>query len=533
MPAINYKAAVLYVLIGCLALFLIFYHLGERPMWGDELTTALLSVNIIKFGLPKVSDGKNSITYMGEGIDSDKYGNWTWTPWLAEYLTAVSFKLFGQTTAAARLPFAIIGFICVALMAFVVWRIYGSHEISLMSMLFLTTSEVFILHVRQCRYYSLIVAAEIVFIWGVYVLLKGRRQAGTALLAAALTVQFYSNYIVIAGSIVALCVLLATIYRRYDGVLRGGAAAFIIFSALSMPWILYARPWRQAGHTGNENIVEKVVYYLWEMNFHIVALIIFLVPLIYQLIKPHDEQRVRQPADDVQLYLWILIPSVAATVSLAPGVFLRYLLPLLPASLILQSVILKRCLGRGACGRVVRVALVLVLCLTNFAAYYPFYPIKLLDPSNVPFKIHSPGLSLPTLIRATYTPYSDRPGDVIKFLKKEGAEGQSVLTSDSGMSLIFYNGMRIINSSTESLENLKELPDWIFTESAAVLPKRQPPMYPSKEIAALYTPITLRVHASRKCGAIPEPDMHESFSSQDWEDLLVFRKKATGKNTEK
>ncbi|MBF0553543.1 MAG: glycosyltransferase family 39 protein [Nitrospirae bacterium] len=522
MSRIDYKAAAAYVFILLLAFFLIFYHLGDRLMWGDETETALLAVNVAKYGLPKVSDGVNTVTYMGENIDADKYGNWTWSPWLSEYLAAASFKLFGQSTAAARLPFAIAGFLSVALIAFVVYRIYGSHEISGMSMLFLSTSEVFVLHVRQCRYYSLVIFAEIVFIWGVYMLLKGRRAAGIALAAVALTIQFYSNYIVVSGSVAAFVVLAVIIYKRYDGFLRSASAVFLFFTLAAMPWIVHARPWRQAEYAGRENIVEKVVYYLWEMNFHIVALVIFIVPLIYLLITSPNEGRQRQPAEDVETFLWILIPSVAATVSFAPGVYLRYLLPLLPAVFVLQAAILKRYIG----GKIIRYTLVIILCLTNYAAYYPLYPIKLLDPSNIPFKIHQPRLSLTTLIQETYTPYADRLGDVVTFLKKEGATGQSVYIADSGMSLIFYNGMRIINAKSENMGNLKELPDWIFTESAAVQAKKAPPMYPSKEIADYYIPISLKVHASGKSGSIPEPDMHESFTSKDMEDMLVFRKKA-------
>jgi hypothetical protein len=523
MSGVGYRAAAAYVSISCLAFFLIFCHLGERLMWGDELTTALLAVNIEKFGLPKVSDGKNIVTYMGEETDADTYGNWTWSPWLSEYLAAGSFMLFGQTTTAARLPFAVTGFLSVALIAFVAFRIYGSHEVAVMSMLFLTASEAFILHARQCRYYSLVIFAEIVFIGGVYLLLKGRRAAGVALLAAALTVQFYSNYIVVAGNLAAFIVLVVIVYKRYDKLWRSAAAVFSFFTLAAMPWIVYARPWRQAGRIGRENIAEKIVYYLWEMNFHIVALVIFIVPIVYSFrkksMKQPNEGRTRQPSDDMETFLWILIPAVVASVSLAPGVFLRYLLPIFPAAFVLQAAILNRYIG----GKVIRYACVLILCLTNYAAYYPLYPIKLLDPSNIPFRIHSPALPLTKLIRETYTPYTDRLWDVVNFLKKEGAGGETVFIAESALPLMFYNGMKIIDARSERGKNLKAFPDWIFSKSASV-PADDPPMYPSKEIADLYIPISLRVHTSRKCGSIPEPDMHESFTSKDMEELLVFRK---------
>ncbi|MCG6553021.1 MAG: glycosyltransferase family 39 protein [Candidatus Magnetominusculus sp. LBB02] len=511
------RNAAAYVFILVLAAFLIFYHIGERPMWGDELTTALLAVNIEKFGLPKVSDGRNTITYLGGGLDADKYGNWTWSPWLSEYLAAGSFKLFGQTTTAARLPFAIVGFLSVALLAFVVYRIYGSHEIAAVAAVLLSTSEAFILHVRQCRYYSLVVFAGIILIWGVYALLNGKKRLGTALVAAALITQFYTNYIVIAGSIAALVALYILSRKRYDKLWQALVAALIILALAALPWAVYAGIWRQAGHTGRENIAEKVVYYLYEMNFHIAAIIIFIVPLIVR--KPRSDS---QPVRDIERFLWILMPATAALVALAPGIFLRYLLPLFPAACILQAAILRRYI---ATNKIARLVIVLILILTNYAAYIPFYPMKLLEPSNITLMIHPAAVTLPSLIRQTYTPYADRTGDIIAFLKREGADGQSVFTADSGMALVFYNGMKIINAKTFQ-GDMKGLPDWIFTESVAVEARKSPAMYPSEEIAAHYTPIVLTVHASRKSGSIPEPDMHEPFTSPNMEELLIFRKKA-------
>ena len=52
----------MYVAIVLFAAFALFYHLDDRLLWGDEAETALLAVNITKFGVPTVTDGKNVVT---------------------------------------------------------------------------------------------------------------------------------------------------------------------------------------------------------------------------------------------------------------------------------------------------------------------------------------------------------------------------------------------------------------------------------------------------------------------------------------
>ena len=37
--------------------FLLFYQLDNRLLWGDEAETALLAKNVLRFGIPKTTDG--------------------------------------------------------------------------------------------------------------------------------------------------------------------------------------------------------------------------------------------------------------------------------------------------------------------------------------------------------------------------------------------------------------------------------------------------------------------------------------------
>ena len=165
-----------YGLLLAFGFFLLFYHLDGRLLWGDEAETATLARNVVRFGYPKTFDGLNHISLYG--TSTDNIGNvWVWSPWLQQYVTAASFLVFGPTTWAARAPFALIGWLCMPLLGWVVYRIYRQHRSALAAMALLACSEIFILHARQCRYYSISVLAEILFVYAIYQCLANHRTA--------------------------------------------------------------------------------------------------------------------------------------------------------------------------------------------------------------------------------------------------------------------------------------------------------------------------------------------------------------------
>src|SRR5436309_2288803 len=114
-----------------LGVFVLFYNLDGRLLWGDEAETAVLAKNVVKFRIPKTVDGMNHITLYGGGIDENKDNIWILSPWLQEYVAAVTFKLFGATTWTSRAPFAFIGWLSLVLIAFTAYQIYRDHWIAL------------------------------------------------------------------------------------------------------------------------------------------------------------------------------------------------------------------------------------------------------------------------------------------------------------------------------------------------------------------------------------------------------------------
>ena len=161
-----------------LAAILLFWGLTAKDLWQDEAATAVLATRMLKFGRPMAYDGVNLLTIDMQDEDDDAslsrrtrdpktaidyfvgQGNfkpdttWKWQPWGLFAIAAVSIRILGQTTLAARLPFALAGLATVPLLFRLVRRQFGSLPMAALSALLLVCNTYWILHARQCRYYS-------------------------------------------------------------------------------------------------------------------------------------------------------------------------------------------------------------------------------------------------------------------------------------------------------------------------------------------------------------------------------------------
>ncbi|MBF0553547.1 MAG: glycosyltransferase family 39 protein [Nitrospirae bacterium] len=283
--SVRHGVVAVYIVFIMFSAVALFYNPGGRALWGDEAETAVLAANVMKYGLPVSTDGKNTITLYGKAVDSNVNNVWTWRPWLDEYLTAASFSLMGKSTAAARLPFACFGFLSAILLARLVYIIYENHETTIIAMLCLITSELFILHARQCRYYSVVIFAEVWLILGLYWLIRGRGGRGSFHMAMALAVAFYCNYIIVIGNIIAIVFTAILVHERRRRIWRYVISGLAAFALMAAPWILYAKPWTQAGQLNNRLYIPKLHYYAVEINFHMFPFILLLIPAAYFILR--------------------------------------------------------------------------------------------------------------------------------------------------------------------------------------------------------------------------------------------------------
>jgi 4-amino-4-deoxy-L-arabinose transferase-like glycosyltransferase len=504
-----------YLLVFAAVLFLLFFNLDGRPMWGDEAETAVLAKNVLRFGVPLTVDGVNTITLYGGGVDANADQVWTWSPWLQQYLAAGSYAIFGATTWASRAPFALIAWFSVALLAGVTHQIYRNHWITLSSVLLMGSSELFLLHARQARYYAVSVFGELILVWAIYQALR-RRPSSVGWLAFALTIQFYSNYIVALANIPVLVVLAWMLFRG-----KGRPAVFVpaglTLSALgALPWLLYARPWQQAGIVGGENALVKAWEYAREFHFHFVPIAFGLLPVAGWLIRfRRSPTSVVEPVNVIhtfERYLLLLMPLYLVVILLAPAWFLRYLLPLLPVACMLVSVWVFRYLK----WRVAAVALVLVQCSSNVVGVTTGFAF------GGGHHFRSP---LADFVGSITHPYSDRFTAVLDYLNKEARPGQTLLVLDPEFPLMFYTRLRIIDGRVNRAALADGSgPDWVLAESASGVGElriRLPP-----EILRHYETIAIDVPNSPRGGGMPEPDTYDYRTAERRSRFIVYKKRS-------
>ena len=138
------------------AAFLLFFHLGQRPLWQDEAETACLARNVLARGLPYAFDGTNVVS-QEEAREFDRSDGclWRWSPWIQIYLQAAGFAVGGQNATAARVPFAAAALLAVFWTYWLVRRHFGDRTWAILSAVLLVCCVPYLLIGRQARYYAL------------------------------------------------------------------------------------------------------------------------------------------------------------------------------------------------------------------------------------------------------------------------------------------------------------------------------------------------------------------------------------------
>src|SRR5204862_2976611 len=132
--------------IALAAAALLLWNLTDTYLWQDEANTAVLAVRLLKYGKPLAYDGRNLLTddnFFAEDrktIDQRTHeakaavedcvrrgvitadGMWTYHPWGQFVLASLGIAVLGQTTLAARLPFALAGLATVLALYWLVRR---------------------------------------------------------------------------------------------------------------------------------------------------------------------------------------------------------------------------------------------------------------------------------------------------------------------------------------------------------------------------------------------------------------------------
>ncbi len=259
---------------------LLFWNLGSPALWQDEAETALRAQSILETGLPQMSLRGTLVTAQPSlsASEGNPRGAWIWNTWVPAYLCATSFYVFGISSWAARLPFALAGLFALIL----AWRIFSQGESDAIvdrrqwcaeaGVALLALSPAFLLFCRQSRYYALVALGTLVALWS-YRRLLGKKPYGALAVALSLNFLLHSSFAFFAITAAALA---TDAVLRFDECLRSrrywGAAALTIL--LALPAACYFRIWDRPGNHQYgllESLAFLKTFELW--------LFAFVVPL--------------------------------------------------------------------------------------------------------------------------------------------------------------------------------------------------------------------------------------------------------------
>jgi hypothetical protein len=568
-----------YAALAAFVFFLAFCNLDGRPFWGDEAETALLARNVVKFGVPKVDDGVNHISLHGDTFDA-RDGVWTWSPWLQDYIVAGSFAVFGKTTWAGRAPFALIGWLAVIALGLVAWQIYRSHRVAFSAMLLLGTSEVFLLHIRQCRYYSITVLAEILLAYGIYQMLNclwergvqsvppGVRAVtaqravptmmGACLILAALLVQFYCNYTCAIANLPILLVLAFKLFSEDRWALRRLLLCFGIFLLFTVPWLLFTEVWRQGPAEGRDTWAHLIRFYAWQFHFHFIPWCFVLLPIggwavgrfggnhlvrtsflgvrestLTPALSPRRGRIFRRwfgAADEESgssAGCAILDPPKSPVMVVRFESYLLGLMILYVPVLLVMPLAFSRYL----------LPLLPMACLLTAVWVFRYIkwpsmawiilmvecltnlPAVATDPFCKQYPVRSP---VADVLFSSLLPYEDRFTDLLKYFGGHARPGDTLLSWDPEFPLAFYTHLKVIDGRLTP-DPFHPLPNWILPESATgVLNERHelPDTLKSR-----YEKIILTVHNSTPADTIPEPEAYELQTAVSMSPFVIYKLK--------
>jgi len=350
------------IILVALAAVLLFWGLADKYLWQDEAATAVLATRLLKFGRPLAYDGVNLITidhFAAEGSSAigprtrdpraavDYYvrrgdfkpdTTWRWQPWGLFAIAAASIEILGQTTLAARLPFALAGLATVPLLFWLVRRQFGSFSMAAISAALLVSNSYWILHARQCRYYSvsslflvLTLMAYARWQWG------GR---GPAAFIAAAWCWFQVDYGTVLPVLAVLFLeALVADRRAFRRTLTAGA----ILAATLLPFIFFYDLWHR-GSYAEETWLDRFRLNFFNTNeyvapFLVVLAAIFMLAANWKSLAAAERRLIAVGcAILVALTLWIPTVTVLS--------FVRYAIIAVPVGAMLTAWVLVRAFGQ-------------------------------------------------------------------------------------------------------------------------------------------------------------------------------------------
>lgn len=436
-------------IVAGLAALLLFWGLTDKYLWQDEAATAVLGARLLKFGRPVAYDGVNLVTidhfaaededtidqrtgdprraveyYIQRG-DYKRDTTWKWQPWGQFVVAAAGIATLGKTTLGARLPFALAGFATVMALFRLVRKYCASLPMAAVAALLLLGNAYWILHARQCRYYSLSSLFLVLTLSGYARWQFGGRFGAAAFIAAAwgwFQVDYGTVWPVLA--VLSLDALLA----RPRHLWRTAGVGAVLGAAIA-PFAFYYQLWGRLSVQAGE-WSDRFLDNLFNMNEYVAPALVVLaaVALLARRWKKlrSPERRLAAIACATLVALGLWVPTAA------PEAFLRYAIIVAPAGALVAAWLVVTAAGRDL--RLVAAGAAL-LALTPWASL----PLHALAPPPDGYTAR-PLLraELPVLCSEIFGHRADPNRLVAEWLKRNAAPSDEILIDYEDVPLMYY-----------------------------------------------------------------------------------------------
>jgi hypothetical protein len=524
-------------LIVAFAATLLFLDLDGRCLWEDEAETALLGRSIRRCGLPYAWDGTNLVS-QEESREFEEDYLWRWSPWIQFYLAAGSMELFGDSTVGARLLFAILGLATVPLTYLLAIRLFESPVIARLSALFLAISVPFLLHARQCRWYSPAYVLTVCLVLSFVAMTEYKKRSLIGFVASAVLL-WHTNFHVALGLLVGLAVAAPVLRPRRPSLARA-TIAFAATGILILPSYYFFLSFK----VGREMFDLSKSFAQFQQYTAEYFTFMLPMPLLGVLLYRIAINRPMPTAGPAwrrnSLFLLTICGGTILYLAFGPWHFFRYMSNLLPITAILLAVptyfILssRRWLGIAAIG---------VLAFTDV---FHLVPLGLAFPSRTLSKARQVGsvgpFSSPLACYLTELgkTINDPEGTIAQYLNAHAKPDDVVLVSYGELPLEFYTKLKI-RGGVNGLP-IPEDPDWIFLRHKvmSMVPGKDGDIlrFVEEKVVSKTIKDGREVHVLKKgyraidlpgkdfhLGNCPEPSTHCFDTPADAPDMLLLEKR--------
>ena len=323
------------LLIFLCAAYLAIVRLDNTYFWDDEAEVGIIGRNLANQGTLTAWDGRNLFAYYyGTTIDKDLRPI---NPPFQYCVAAASFKVFGASTWSGRFPFVLFGLASLGLFWLILRNSFREQPlIRLYAFGLCAFSMTFLLHIRQCRYFSLTLFFTLLTYYCYARGVTKQRFRDFVVMGAAAALLFYSHFLLSAVVVMSLCVTHLLLQPRQWKLLLKPIVGLLVFLALTTPYAIAYKVWQRPDLANTEPWFKQKAHLLWwtlrELNSMNMIPWLLTAPTLWFLWRNRKKETVRK------VFPWLafvlgnilflsLLTSMANGMSEAPMRFFLFMLP--------------------------------------------------------------------------------------------------------------------------------------------------------------------------------------------------------------